>query len=245
MKGRTILRKEEDSCLWETRRYVSPQAYWGANVLKTLSETCNATGSKRAVSYCAGTRSWGESEDSVTLCLARWSNRAGKRRETAGTGSICCHALGSSKQDQSSNSLQMKPTGVWPPAGDQSTAMPHGSSPSSRAAASAGLARGHSHLPHDSGRGTSPLRRCRSQAEKGAFPQVPTFVFCTSSDAVTSSGYIQCHSWQKCQTRAEGCREGSGLVDISSGELNTGSGWLTLIQCAVGSQWPSVKDSDI
>lgn len=124
MKGRTILRKEEDSCLWETRRYVSPQAYWGANVLKTLSETCNATGSKRAVSYCAGTWSWRESEDSVTLCLARWSNRAGKRRETAGTGSICCHALGSSKQDQSSNSLQMKPTGVWPPAGDQSTAMP-------------------------------------------------------------------------------------------------------------------------
>lgn len=225
----------------------SLQAHWGATVLKTLSETCKATGSKWAVSYCTGTLSWGKSEDSVTLGLPSWSDRGGKRRETAGTGSICSQALGSSKQGQSSNSLQMEPTGAWPPAGDQSPTMArtHGGLPSSRAAAAAALARARSQLPRDSGRGASLLCRCRPRAEKGAFPQVPTFAFCTSADPVTSSGYIQCRSWQKCQTRAEGCREGSGLVDRSSGESNRGSGWLALIQCAVGSQWPSVKDSDI
>lgn len=119
------MERKEGSCLRETRCYGSLQAYWGATVLKTLlSEACNATGSKQATSYCAGTLSWGKSEDSVTLGLASWSNTAGKRRETPGTGSICCHALDSSKQDQSSNPLQMKPVGVWPPAGNESTVMP-------------------------------------------------------------------------------------------------------------------------
>lgn len=97
--------------------------HWGATVLKTLSETCKATGSKWAVSYCTGTLSWGKSEDSVTLGLPSWSDRGGKRRETAGTGSICSRALGSSKQGQSSNSLQMEPTGAWPLAGDRSPTM--------------------------------------------------------------------------------------------------------------------------
>ena len=150
-----------------------------------MSEMCDATGGKWATSYCAGTPSWGKSEDSVTLGLASWSNRAGKRRETAGTDSLCCQALGSSKQDQSSNSLQMKPTGgwgtSWRPEHSDAPGTVHGSSPSSRAAASAALARGRSQLPQDGGCGAPPPRRCRPRAEKGAFPQVPTFAFCTSS----------------------------------------------------------------
>lgn len=54
--------------------------------------------------------------------------------------------------------------------------------------------------------------------------------------SVTLSGCTRCCSWQKCQTRAGGCRGGSGLVCISSGEWSTGSGWLVWSQCAVGSQ---------
>lgn len=97
--------------------------------------------------------------------------------ETAGIGSTCCQALGSSKQDQSSNSLQTEPTGVWLPAGDRSTAVPqgYGSLPSGRAAVSAVSLR-HAlscarivaveHRHHV----TSPLCHCWPGAEKGASP---------------------------------------------------------------------------
>lgn len=147
----------------------------------------------------------------------------------------------------------MEPTGVWLPAGDRSTAVPQGYSslPSGRAAVSAVSLRdalscarvvavGHRHHV------TSPLCHCCLGQRKELPPPGTYLCFIyTSSDAVTSSGCTQCHSWQKCQTRAGGCREGSGLVGISSGEWSTGSGWLVLIQCAVGNQWSSVKDSDI
>lgn len=129
----------------------------------------------------------------------------------------------------------MKPARVRLPAGGQSAAMPEAPHPAARTAASC---RALGCPPTAAGHIAAAL------AEKGASPRVPTFGFCTSAEQVTSSGYIQCHSWQKCQTTAEGCREGSGLVDISSGELSTGSDWLVLIQCAVGSQWTSVKVSD-
>lgn len=77
----------------------------------------------------------------------------------------------------------------------------------------------------------------------GRWKEEQSFGFRTAAEQVTSSGCIQCRSWQKCQTTAEGCREGSGLVDISSGELSTGSDWLVLIQCAVGSQRLSRADA--
>lgn len=67
--------------------------------------------------------------------------------------------------------------------------------------------------------------------------------FPTSSDWVTWPGCIQCRSLRKCQTMAAGCGGGSGLGGRSCEESNMGSGRRALSQCAVGSQWASVKDN--
>lgn len=111
MKGRAILRKEKGNKVLQI----------SSSVLRSCcpEHLVVRDNSKGASSYCAGQRA----RTVVTLSLASWSNRARKRRDSRDR-LICCWALGSRKQDQSSNSIQIEPVGVWPPVGGWGIAVP-------------------------------------------------------------------------------------------------------------------------
>ena len=166
MKGRTILGKDkEGSCLGEARRYGSLQAYRGAAALEiALSETRSATAANVLGCQlpCRDTELGRE--------RALWVVQAGLAEPGKGE-SRDRFKLGSRKQDQNSNSLQMGTS--WRPAcSDAQMPCPAAEPPSLEHTLS---------RPETAAMGIATVSLLASGREGSSPPQAPTFAFCTSS----------------------------------------------------------------